>query len=119
MLSEAEASHASTFCHAVEQPTAGKKSAEKQLCANLLLLFAAVKCNDIYNVKLKGILITLFLFLSLIPAWYINRWLQGVIQPRKSFAQFLLYLLLCFALVFFYTFLVTFIIFKLLPPPHR
>jgi len=82
-------------------------------------LLRGKNCNDIYRVKLKGILITLLIFLSLIPVWYISRWLQGIIQPRKSFGQFLFYMLLCFALVFVYTFLVTFVILKLLPPPHR
>ncbi len=66
--------------------------------------------------RLRGILISLLILLSLIPAWYLTKWMQKVIQPRKSFLQFLLYMVLCFALVFFYTFLLTTVIFKLFPP---
>jgi len=69
--------------------------------------------------KLKGFIIVLLIFLSLLPAWYINKWLQKIIQPRKSFALFLLYMLSVFALVFVYTFLVTYVILKLFPPPNR
>lgn len=69
--------------------------------------------------KLKGVVIIFFIFLSLIPAWYVNRWLQKIVRPRRSFGQFLLYMLLCFALVFGYTFLITAALFKLFPPPQR
>lgn len=61
----------------------------------------------------------LVIFASLIPAWYLNRWLQKIVQPRRSFGQFMLYMLLCFVLVFAYTFLLTTVIFKLFPPPKR
>lgn len=66
--------------------------------------------------RLKGILITLIILVSLIPAWHLNKFLQKIIQPRKSFAQLIFYMLVCFALVFFYTFLITVVIFKLFPP---
>lgn len=61
----------------------------------------------------------LIIFASLIPAWYLNRWLQKIIQPKKSFVHFLFYMLAVFVFLFVYTFLVTFIIFKLFPPPQR
>lgn len=48
--------------------------------------------------------------LSLIPAWYINGWLQRVIRPRRSFGHFMLYLVVSLAMVFVYTFLVVTII---------
>jgi hypothetical protein len=69
--------------------------------------------------RLKGFAIVLLIFLSLLPAYYINQWLQKIIQPRKSFGLFLLYMLACFALVFGYTFLVTMVIFKLFPLSKR
>lgn len=50
------------------------------------------------------------ILLSLIPAWYINAWLQKVIKPRQSFGQFLLYMVASLVLVFAYTFLVVTII---------
>lgn len=60
--------------------------------------------------KLQRLLILVIILLSLIPAWYINGWLQKVIQPRRSFGHFLLYLLASLVLVFVYTFLVVTII---------
>lgn len=65
--------------------------------------------------RLKGILVTLVILALLFPAWYLNRWLQKIVQPRRSFAQFLLYMLLCFAMVFVYTFLVTAVVLRLFP----
>ena len=69
--------------------------------------------------KGKGLLIIFFLLLSLLPAYYINLWLQKWIKPRRSFGLFLLYMLTCLVLVFVYTFLVTVAIFKMFPVPNR
>lgn len=69
--------------------------------------------------KLFKVLVFLFILLSLVPAYYINIWLQRLIQPRRSFVLFLLYMFACFALVFGYTFLVTTVIFKVFPLPKR
>lgn len=69
--------------------------------------------------KVFKIVAFFFILLSLIPAYYINLWLQKLIQPRRHFGLFLLYVLTCFALVFGYTFLVTALIFKLFPLPKR
>jgi len=69
--------------------------------------------------KAKGFLIVVLIMLSMVPAYYINVWLQKIIQPRRSFFLFLLYMFSCFLLVFGYTFFITTIIFKLFPVPKR
>ena len=65
--------------------------------------------------KLQKLLILAIIILSLIPAYYINRWMLNWIQPRRSFLQFLLYMLLSFALIFLYTFLLVMIISAVFP----
>jgi hypothetical protein len=70
-------------------------------------------------VKLKAVLIILVILFSLLPAWYLNQWLQKIILPRKSFLRFLFYMFLGFVMAFGYTFLVTLVIFKLFPLPRR
>jgi hypothetical protein len=60
--------------------------------------------------KLQRLVILVVILGSLIPAYYINTWLQKVIKPRRSFGHFMLYLLASLALVFVYTFLVVTII---------
>jgi hypothetical protein len=56
------------------------------------------------------------LLVSLIPAWLINKWLQGLIRPRASFGRFLLYMIVCLLLVFLYTFLLMLLILRFFPP---
>jgi Kef-type K+ transport system membrane component KefB len=63
--------------------------------------------------------VILFILLFLIPAYYLNKWLIKVLKPRKNFGLFLLYILLCLTLVFAYTFLLSFIILKVLPVGKR
>ena len=46
-----------------------------------------------------------FILVVALPAYYFNRFLLRVIQPRKSFGKFLLYMLLGFATAFLYTFI--------------
>ncbi len=54
--------------------------------------------------------------ISVIPAYYLNRYLQKIIQPRQSFARLMVYLLSGLALVFIYTFLIVKVILWLFPP---
>lgn len=54
--------------------------------------------------------------ISVIPAYYLNRYLQKVIQPRQSFTRLMVYLLSGLALVFVYTFLIVKVILWLFPP---
>ena len=52
----------------------------------------------------RYLLILLIVIVSLLPAWFFNRYMQAVIQPRRSFAQLLLYMLVMAAFVAGYTF---------------
>ncbi|HEY4149654.1 MAG TPA: hypothetical protein VGM41_12030 [Chitinophagaceae bacterium] len=71
------------------------------------------------NIKLRDVLISLIILVSLLPAWYFNRYLQRIIQPRRSFGRFLLYLLSGFAMAFGYTFIIVWIISRLFPLPKQ
>ena len=64
---------------------------------------------------MKRVGVLLVIMLSLVPAFYLNRWLQKIIQPRKSFLRLLLYILTAFVLVFLYTFVIVWCIAKLFP----
>ncbi|WP_148661147.1 hypothetical protein [Flavisolibacter tropicus] len=68
---------------------------------------------------MKRLLILVIILLALIPAFYVNRWLQQIIQPRRSFVQLMLYILTCFAFVFVYTFLLVWIITQVFPQANR
>lgn len=70
------------------------------------------------TVRLTNLLIVLFILLSLVPAYYANVWLQRFLQPRSAFFRFVLYTLICFALVFVYSFFITLALLKLFPPPR-
>jgi hypothetical protein len=67
--------------------------------------------------RVRSLLILLIIVVSLIPAWLFNRYMQRVIQPRRSFAQLLLYLLVIFVFVAGYTFLLVWLITKIFPRP--
>jgi hypothetical protein len=56
------------------------------------------------------ILILFFILLSLIPVFFINKWLQNLVLPRKSAGRLLLYILVVLELVAIYTFLLVTII---------
>jgi hypothetical protein len=61
-------------------------------------------------------LVLFLLLLSLPPAYGINRWLRARIDPKRSGGRFLLYLAACLLFVFVYTYLVSLLIFRLVPP---
>lgn len=68
---------------------------------------------------MRSLLIFLFLLLALVPAWFFNRWLQGVVQPRQSFLKLLLYLLIVLVFVAAYTFLLVWVVTKVFPLPAQ
>ena len=68
---------------------------------------------------MQKILLLLFILLSLVPMFYINRWFQSLIIPRKSIARLLLYFLVVLELVFIYTYLLIMVIANLFPLPVR
>ena len=63
----------------------------------------------------RNLIILLILIVSLLPAWFFNRYMQAVIKPRRSFAQLLLYMLVMAAFVAGYTFLVVWVIMQIFP----
>lgn len=66
---------------------------------------------------MKGFPLLVFglLLLSLVPAYYLNRWLLALLRPRESFWRLLLYFATSLLLVFGYTFAVVSLILRLLP----
>jgi hypothetical protein len=65
--------------------------------------------------KFRSILIFIFILISLPPAFYVNKILKNFLQPKKTLARLLLYVMLAFALVFIYTFFWVWIILHLFP----
>ena len=59
---------------------------------------------------MEKILILLFILVLIIPVFYINKWFQNLIVPRKSIGRLLLYFLVILELVFIYTYLLVLII---------
>ncbi len=69
--------------------------------------------------KGRALLILLVIVLALVPAWYFNRYLLRVLDPRRSFGRFMIYVLTGFAMAFGYTFIVVWIISRLFPLPMK
>jgi hypothetical protein len=53
--------------------------------------------------KFRSLLIFGIILLSLIPVYYLNRWLQKVIEPRASAGRLFLFFFANFVLVIIYT----------------
>lgn len=64
---------------------------------------------------MEKILILFFILVSLVPVFFINKWLQNLVLPRKSLARLLLYFLVVLELIFIYTYLLVQLIAKLFP----
>jgi hypothetical protein len=64
---------------------------------------------------MQKLLIFFLILASVIPIYFINRWLRRLIMPRKSFVRMFLYFLVVLELLFIYTFLFVSVISKLFP----
>ena len=64
---------------------------------------------------MQKILILLFILLALVPLFLINKWLQNLVMPRKSFGRLVLYFLVVLEVVFMYTYLLVIVIANLFP----
>jgi hypothetical protein len=64
---------------------------------------------------MKKILVLLFILASLVPIFYLNKWLQSLIVPRQSLARLAIYIFVVLELVFIYTYLLVIIIARLFP----
>jgi hypothetical protein len=62
---------------------------------------------------MEKILVLLFILVSLIPFFFINKWLQNLVLPRKSLVRLILYFLVVLELVFLYTYLLVSVIVNL------
>jgi hypothetical protein len=63
--------------------------------------------------RLRALLILLVLILAMVPAFYLNRWLQRVIRPRENAGRFFLFLFANFVLIVVYTVLVVGVVVRL------
>jgi hypothetical protein len=68
--------------------------------------------------KLRNLTILLLLALSLIPIYYLYRYMMRSIRPRQSAARLFLFLLANFLLVIVYTMLLVGLVVKLFPLHH-
>jgi hypothetical protein len=66
-------------------------------------------------VKLRSLLILLIIALALIPVYYFNRWLQGVLQPKESAGRFFLFLFVNFLMIVVYTVLMVGVVVRVIP----
>jgi hypothetical protein len=63
--------------------------------------------------RLRSLLILLVLILSMVPVYYLNRWLQRVMRPRENAGRFFLFLFANFVLIIVYTVLVVGVVVRL------
>jgi len=69
--------------------------------------------------KFNSFIILIIIFVSLVGAFYVNKFLQKIIQPRKSFVQFIIYIISAFVIVFAYTFLLVWTVAHLFPVSNK
>ena len=65
--------------------------------------------------KLRSLSILLLLVLSMIPLYYLNRWLQRVMQPRENAGRFFLFIFANFVLIIVYVLLIVGVIVRIFP----
>lgn len=63
--------------------------------------------------RLRSLLILLIIGLALVPALYLNRWLQRMMRPREAPSRFFLFIMANFLLIIVYTILVVGLIVRL------
>jgi len=65
--------------------------------------------------RLRALLILVLLTVLLVPVYYLNRWMQRVMNPREDAGRLFLFLLANFVLIVVYTLLVVGVIVKIFP----
>lgn len=58
----------------------------------------------------------LFLLVAVLPAYYTNRYLMKLVQPRRSFLRFILFLVIILGAAFLYTFAICWVLVKFIWP---
>jgi hypothetical protein len=66
---------------------------------------------------MQRIIILLFILFSLVPVFFVNKWLQKLIIPRKSLARLVLYFLVVLELIVIYTYVLVIAVANLFPLP--
>jgi hypothetical protein len=57
----------------------------------------------------------MIILLALIPVYYFNRWIQGVIRPKDSAGRFFIFLFVNFLMIIVYTVLVVGVVVRVIP----
>jgi len=65
--------------------------------------------------RLRSLLILLLLLLSLLPMFYLNRWLQRLMRPRENAGRFFLFLLTNFLVIIVYTVFLVGLVVRIFP----
>ena len=65
--------------------------------------------------KLRSLLILLVVIAAVVPMYYFNRWMHGVMKPRENAGRLFLYILTSFVLIVVYTMLIVGIIVRIFP----
>lgn len=65
--------------------------------------------------KSRSLIILLVLVASMVPVYYLNRWLNRVVRPRESAGRFFLFLFANFVLVIVYVVFVVGLIVEIFP----
>jgi len=71
--------------------------------------------NQSASLKIKAIIILLIILVSLIPVWMLYRYARVKMKARESMGRFLLFMLIMFAVIFSYTFLLVFLVRMIFP----
>ena len=65
--------------------------------------------------KSRSLIILLVLVASMVPVYYLNRWLNRVVRPRESAGRFFIFLFANFVLVIVYVVFVVGLIVEIFP----
>jgi hypothetical protein len=66
--------------------------------------------------KVRALLILLVLVATMVPLYYLNRWMKRVIRPRENAGRLFIFLIANFVMIVVYTMLVVGMIVRIFPP---
>jgi hypothetical protein len=64
---------------------------------------------------MKSVIVLSLIVVFMLFAYFLNKWLRGIIHPKRSFGRLILYFILALLAIFTLSFLMVFIITKLYP----
>jgi hypothetical protein len=65
--------------------------------------------------KIRALLILLVLLVAMVPVYYLNRWMKGVMKPKESAGRLFLFILTNFVMIIVYTVFVVGLIVRIFP----